>query len=285
MQQQSGSGRATPRWLIILIGVLVGLVLLLGGVLLGLLVKGDSEQASESPQAQRSLAAPEGGALVSSPTSSASATPRPSENPTPTPTESRSETAPTETAVATATSGPTSTPTSTPSAADASIPEEQKNTYRNDTVGFELDYPGEWPSAEVTEFEDQGLLVLIGFTGEGTTRDQIVLPGPKIDTRWESLPPGSSLSEVATAMKDQWEKAASSGTFSGRLVSEEWVTLPSGLAAVRFVVVERGKEVLGNESPIYLVVINGHLIEMNGLGHYASEVDEVAQSIRPLAAK
>ncbi|MDP3900978.1 MAG: hypothetical protein Q8Q38_01375 [bacterium] len=264
----------------VLIGVLVGLILLLGGVLLGLLARGDSEQASESPQTQGSLATPGEEALASPPTTSAPTTPSPA------PVESRAEATPAETVVATATPDPTSSPTSTPNATSTPTPGKQKSTYRNDAVGFELDYPGDWPFAEVTEFEDQGLLVLMGFDeGEGSARDQVVLPGPKIDTKWEPLPPESSLSAAAKAIKGQWEKAASSGTLSGRLISEEWVTLPSGIAAVRFVIAERGEEVLGDESPIYLVVVNGYLIEINGLGHYASEVDKVARSLRIFAAK
>jgi hypothetical protein len=152
-------------------------------------------------------------------------------------------------------------PTSTPEAG-MTVPAEWE-AYRNDAIHFEFDYPPGWI---VDEGGDLDILWSEKLSGPG--KDGVPANIVKIDIVTE---PNTTLTldELVARQK------ASIADNNGQVLSEEAVTLGSGLPAVRM-------SVSGiSESLSLLAVINGHPVMLVGYGDL-SRFDEVARTLRSI---
>ncbi len=132
--------------------------------------------------------------------------------------------------------------------------------YRNTTVGFEFGYPAGWV---LDEAGDTDILWSQRPTAPGTegVPEDIV----KIDISGESNTV-MTLEELVARQKQ--------GIASDQIRSEEELTLPSGLRAVRMQVSAFG------DSVTLMTIINGHPVVLIGFGDL-SRFDEVARWLRP----
>jgi hypothetical protein len=156
----------------------------------------------------------------------------------------------------TATPPATSVPTATPAATQ---------TYRNDAVGFELDYPAEWV---VDTAGISNGVILWSKQPEGPGNDGAPADVVKIDVM--ALPDVTlRLDELAAQQK------AEVANVNGSILAEERITLASGLEVVRLHVSSLG------EAVSLLAVINGHPVYVTGFGDL-SRFDDVARTLRPV---
>jgi hypothetical protein len=134
-------------------------------------------------------------------------------------------------------------------------------TYRNDAISFEVDYPQGWI---VDEGGDLDILWSEKLSGPG--QDGVPANIVKIDIVTE---PNTTmtLEELVAQQK------AIIADSNGKVLSEEAITLPLGLPAVRMGVSGFG------ESISLLAVINGHPVMLVGYGDL-SRFDEVARTLR-----
>jgi len=165
--------------------------------------------------------------------------------------------------VITPTNSPTSVPTSAPTgAASTSVPTDVQ-TYRDEAVGFELDYPTDWV-ADTTGISDG--VILWSRKPEGPGTDGVPADVTKIDVI-SPLNAPATLEALVTQQKQSLANA------NGTLLSEERLQLASGLEAVRMHISSFG------ESIVLLTIINGRPVILAGYGDL-SRFDAVARSVR-----
>ncbi len=154
-----------------------------------------------------------------------------------------------------------SAPTITPEPAVTTPGNAQ--TYRNDTIGFEVDYPAGWI---VEEAGDTDIMWSERLTGPG--HDGVPGNVVKIDITTE---PNTTMTLEELAARQKQIIADN----NGQILLEEAITLPSGLKAVRLGVSGFG------ESVTLWTVINGHPVMLTGFGDLA-RFDEVANTLQPI---
>jgi len=149
------------------------------------------------------------------------------------------------------------------------------STYRNQEIGFELDYPAEWyiedVSAEIREQSSVYAVVLtswepglggVGGIPAGATKVGVIVIKSGTTT----------LQEAVAQLRQQWE----AGDPPVTILSEEKWALAGDLQAVRWQV-----ESLGEQSAAVITVINGNTVILSGLGD-SDLFDAVARTMRPL---
>jgi hypothetical protein len=136
-------------------------------------------------------------------------------------------------------------------------------TYRNDTIGFEVDYPRGWI---VDEAGDTDIMWSERLTGPGHdgVPDNVV----KIDITTE---PNTTMTLEELVARQKQIIADN----NGQTLLEEATTLPSSLKAVRLGVAGFG------DSVTLWTVINGHPVMLTGYGDL-TRFDEVANTLRPI---
>jgi hypothetical protein len=152
-----------------------------------------------------------------------------------------------------------SAPTVSPEPA-MTVPAEWE-TYRNDAIYFEVDYPQGWI---VDEGGDLDIMWSEKLSGPG--QDGVPANIVKIDIVTEPNTT-TTLDELVARQK------AIIADSNGKVLLEEAITLENGLAAVRMSVSGFG------ESISLLTVINGHPVMLVGYGDL-SRFDEVARTLR-----
>jgi hypothetical protein len=150
-------------------------------------------------------------------------------------------------------------PTITPEPA-MTVPADWQ-TYHNDAISFEVDYPQGWI---VDEADDTDILWSEKLSGPG--HDGVPANIVKIDIVTE---PSATLTLEELVARQKQIIADS----NGQILLEEAITLGSGLPAVRMGVSGFG------ESISLLAVINGHPVMLVGYGDL-SRFDEVARTLR-----
>jgi hypothetical protein len=152
-----------------------------------------------------------------------------------------------------------SEPTITPEPA-MTVPAEWE-TYRNDAILFEIDYPPGWIVDEGGDLD-----ILWSEKASGPGQDGVPANIVKIDIVTE---PDTTLTLEELVARQKQIIADS----NGKVLLEEAITLGSGLPAVRMGVSGFG------ESVSLLAVINGHPVMLVGYGDL-SRFDEVARTLR-----
>jgi hypothetical protein len=152
-----------------------------------------------------------------------------------------------------------SEPTITPEPV-MTVPAEWE-TYRNDAISFEVDYPQGW----IVD-EGGGLDILWSKKLTGPGQDGVPTNIVKIDIVTE---PNTTMTLEELVARQKQIIADS----NGKVLLEEAITLPLGLPVVRM-----GVSGLG-ESVSLLAVINGHPVMLVGYGDL-SRFDEVARTLR-----
>lgn len=148
------------------------------------------------------------------------------------------------------------------------------STYRDQEIGFELDYPAEWyiedVSAEIREQSSSYAVVLtswepdlggVGGIPAGATKVDVIV----IKSGTTTLP------EAVAQLRQQWE----AGDPPVTILSEEKWALAGDLQAVRWQV-----ESLGEQSAAVITVIHGNTVILSGLGD-SDLFDAVACTMRP----
>ena len=140
-------------------------------------------------------------------------------------------------------------------------------TYVDDVVGFAIDYPENWQ----VEATPGSLLQLFspdyvpGVGGDGFPADH---------TKIEIIPQHSgdprSLDEVLDAMRGEPDGPG------GRVVSETAITLAGEVTGYRLAM----DNMVSDQQPVLLVVINGQLLQVAGYGDTA-RFDEIVLTLRP----
>jgi hypothetical protein len=139
-------------------------------------------------------------------------------------------------------------------------PQPVVSTYRNTLVGFELDYPAGWSLDEAGDTDILWSQRPIE-PGSGGLPEGVL----KIDISSE---PNTTITlEELVARQKQ-------GITSDQILSEEALTLPGGMSAVRMQVSALG------DSVTLMTVVNGHPVVLSGFGDL-SGFDEVARTLRP----
>lgn len=154
-----------------------------------------------------------------------------------------------------------SAPTTTPEPISPAPANTQ--TYRNTTLGFEVDYPSGW----LLESSGDGAILWskrLDRVGVGGVPADVA----KIDFASES---GSTLTldELVARQKKGVAEV------NGKILSEDEWTLAGGLRAVHMTVSAIGDNVT------LLTIINGHPVVLTGYGDM-SRFDEVARTLRPI---
>jgi hypothetical protein len=152
-----------------------------------------------------------------------------------------------------------SEPTITPEPA-MTVPAEWE-TYRNDAISFEVDYPQGWI---VDEAGDTDILWSEKLSGPG--QDGVPANIVKIDIVTEP----NAMTTLEELVQRQKQIIADS---NGKILLEEAITLPLGLPAVRMGVSGFA------DSIALLTVINQHPVMLVGYGDL-SRFDEVARTLR-----
>ncbi len=134
-------------------------------------------------------------------------------------------------------------------------------TYRNDAISFEVDYPQGWIVDEAGDTD-----ILWSEKSSGPGHDGVPTNIVKIDIVTE---PNTTLTLEELVARQKQIIADN----NGQVQLEESITLPSGLQAVRMLVSGFG------ESLSLLTVINGHPVMLVGYGDL-SRFDEVARTLR-----
>jgi hypothetical protein len=152
-----------------------------------------------------------------------------------------------------------SEPTITPEPV-MTIPSDAQ-TYRNNAIGFEVDYPQGWI---VDEAGDTAILWSEKQSGPG--HDGVPTNIVKIDITTE---PNTTMTLEELVARQKQIIADS----NGQILLEESVTLPSGLKAVRL-----GVSGFGNSITLW-TVINGHPVMLTGYGDL-TRFDAIANTLR-----
>ena len=152
-----------------------------------------------------------------------------------------------------------SEPTITPEPA-MTVPAEWE-TYRNDTINFEVDYPEGWIVDEAGDTD-----ILWSEKSSGPGHDGVPTNIVKIDIVTES----NATTTLEELVQRQKQIIADN---NGKVLLEEAITLPSGLPAVRMGVSGFA------DSIALLTVINQHPVMLVGYGDL-SRFDEVARTLR-----
>ena len=185
---------------------------------------------------------------------------------------------PTTTRAATATAIPAQPPSATPtipsSTATATRSGESLGaTYRNKTVGFELNYATSWHiydvSAEIEKNSKAYSVVLTSWQPQPGGGQGIPAGGTKVDISViESS--AKTLQEAIAERKEQMKAA----TPSERILSEqEWI-LAGGLRAMRW-----QTESASGQVAVVVTFINGRTVMLNGLGNVWA-FDQIARTLR-----
>lgn len=137
-------------------------------------------------------------------------------------------------------------------------------TYRDTSVGFELDYPAGWV---VDSTGISNGVILWSTKPEGPGSDGVPANVVKMDV--VTMPDVSlTLDELVAQQK------AEVANVNGSILAEERLTLASGLEAVRLHTSSLG------EAISLLAIINGHPVYVTGFGDI-SRFDEIARTLRP----
>ena len=134
-------------------------------------------------------------------------------------------------------------------------------TYRNDAISFEVDYPQGWIVDEAGDTD-----IMWSEKSSGPGRDGVPTNIVKIDIVTE---PNTTLTLEELVVRQKQIIADS----NGRVLLEEAITLPSGLPAVRMGVSGFG------ESISLLTIIGDHPVMLVGYGDLA-RFDEIARTLR-----
>lgn len=150
----------------------------------------------------------------------------------------------------------------------------ETKTYRDSVAGFEFEYPASWnmtPTAD--EVKKTAIIYSTTFFSWEPSVNAEGIPegGTKIDVGVYNK--GAASPEAALEARKQ--EFANSG-LDQTILSEEPVTLPSGLKATRLQVKDRF-----GESLELITAINGNLILFGGVGDYEL-LDAIGRTLRPL---
>lgn len=153
------------------------------------------------------------------------------------------------------------------------VTEPEIYTYVDDAAGFAFEYPAGWHKQDFAGAEPFGFGL--------TTYDPAFPPlesrpgDPSIvSINFGLLPPAvniESVSEWAVQYRRELDQSAR------HLEVEEFLTLPSGLQAVRFRVVSRS----GMTVDTVLVIVNGQRLVIGAQGNF-QKVSQVLNTLRPL---
>ena len=170
--------------------------------------------------------------------------------------------APTNTPVPVAPTQPPATPEPTVLPQPTALPEPTLQTYRNDAIGFEFDYPAGWSMESVGDGIDMLWSEQPTGPGVGGVPENIA----KIDIVTE---PDNTLTLEELVARQTEEMTPQ------QIKSKQDITLPSGLPAVRLEVSSMG------DSVSLLTVIAGHPVMIINYGD-TSHFDDIANTVRPL---
>ncbi|MGB0389015.1 MAG: hypothetical protein ACPGWR_29685 [Ardenticatenaceae bacterium] len=145
------------------------------------------------------------------------------------------------------------------------------STYRNEHVGFEIDYPPSWhvadPSPEIQETAKIYAIVFSSWVPEGPGQDGI----PDGSSKMDLYVMRSGANTLQEAVEQRKKSLQSSGDIA--ILSSEPLTLNGGLNAERWITQSNF-----GQSESTITVINGYTIVLGGLG----DQELIEQIIRTL---
>ena len=149
------------------------------------------------------------------------------------------------------------------------------STYRDETGGFEMDYPASWSVVDVTpEAKEQSSsysITLMSWTPQEPGSQGIPEGGSKIDV---SVTKGTGASLEGAIGSRREELAA--GDSAAQITFEEPWNLPGGLAGIHLTVQSSQGETVHE----LVTAINGNRIVLSGLGD-AGIFEQIAMTLRP----
>jgi hypothetical protein len=142
-------------------------------------------------------------------------------------------------------------------------------SYKDETSGFELDYPSDWtlqPKSTIGSRGSQALLL-----SPGTTQETLPAGGSRIAIVVYQWDPKNDLDAYLTQRKTAWTDSGST------IVSEETWALADGRQAVNLVVQGPDKA----QSFILLTTVGEDYLQISGEGNLTL-IEEIARTLQPL---
>ncbi len=168
----------------------------------------------------------------------------------------------------------TAVPTGLPTAAIQTKPTKAPLTfaaivYKDETNGFELDYPSDWTVVPNTQIGSRAAAAQL--FSPGSTAEKLLDGGTRIGITVYQWDPKSNLAAYAAHRKTAWE----GGGFS--IVAETSSNLAAGRNQMSFTVQGPDK----TQAFFLLTTVGENYLEIAGDGNLAL-IEEIAQTMRPL---
>jgi hypothetical protein len=137
------------------------------------------------------------------------------------------------------------------------------STYRDQTVGFELDYPAEWyittPSAEIREQSSNYSVVLTSWDPDSLVSHERAGTGGKVDI--VLFKTGVTTLEEAAI---NWRPLIEGGEYPGTILAEERWALTGNLQVLRWLAYDSEYQELGT---MFITGMNGYTVILNSISN------------------
>lgn len=151
----------------------------------------------------------------------------------------------------------------------------ETKTYRDTVAGFEFDYPATWNMTPVSD-EIKKSSIIYAATFYSWEPKSVSAEGiPAGETKIDVGVYNKAATSPEAALEFRKQEFANSD-LGHTILSEQAVTLPSGLKATRLQVKDRF-----GESSELITALNGNMILFGGVGDYAL-LDAIGRTLRPI---